>query len=221
MLHLLFTLALYLLGIGVMGIAAFPGVLLLLAAWGGTASFDPLPRALLLSLSAAAAYFLYGLTLLLVVGFLRLLLRLNLREGEFPAVSPQGARWALANAFYLVVTITFIDFILLTPIAPFFWRLMGAKVGRGVQINSKFCADLSLMEVGDQAVIGGHATVIGHSFERGKLILRRVRIGRRSIVGLNSVVLPGAEIGEGATVAAGAIVPKDTQVQPHTTYYGP
>lgn len=221
MLQLLFTLALYLLGIGVMGIAAFPGVRLLLAAWNSTASLDPLPRALLLSLSAGAAYFLYGLTLILVVGLLRFLLRLDLHEGEFPAISPEGARWALANALYLVITITFIDFILLTPIAPFFWRLMGAKVGRGVQINSKFCADLSLVEVGDQAVIGGHATVIGHSFERGKLILRRVRIGRRSIVGLNSVVLPGAEIGEGATVAAGAIVPKGTKVQPHTTYYGP
>ncbi len=221
MLQLLFTLALYLLGVGVIGVAACPGVLLLLAAWERSATLALLPRSLALSLSGAAGYFLYGLTLLLVVGMLAYLLRLKLQAGEFSPISLEGARWALANALYLVVTVTFIDFILLTPFAPFFWRLMGAKVGRGVQINSKFCADLSLLEVGDQAVIGGHATVIGHSFERGRLILRRVRIGRRAIVGLNAVVLPGAEIGEGATVAAGAIVPKDTRVPPHTTYYGP
>ena len=73
--------------------------------------------------------------------------------------------------------------------------MMGAKLGKNVQINSKYCADFSLLEIDDKAVIGGHATVIGHSFERGRLILKKVRIGKRAIIGLNSVVLPGATIG--------------------------
>jgi hypothetical protein len=44
---------------------------------------------------------------------------------------------------------------------------MGANIGCNVQINSSYCADLSVLELGDGAVIGGHATVICHSFERG------------------------------------------------------
>ncbi len=130
-------------------------------------------------------------------------------------------RWMIVNALQLIVSITFMEFILLTPFAAWFYRLMGAKVGRNVQINSNFCADLPLLEIGDGAVIGGHATVIGHSFERGRLILRRVVIGRQAVIGLNAVVLPGSTIGERATVAAGAVVPKQTQVPAGAVYFGP
>ncbi len=216
----MFTLALYLLGVGIFGLAVFPGALFVWAVWKATAFSPMLPRLLFLCLGGAAAFFIFGIALILIVGVLRLLLRLDLHQGEFSMVSPSSAQWALANALYLVVAVTFMDFILITPLAPFFYRLMGAKVGRNVQINSKYCADLSLMEIGDNAVIGGHATVICHSFERHRLILRPVKIGKGAIVGLNAIVLPGAEIGEGATVAAGAIVPKDTKVPPHTTYMG-
>jgi acetyltransferase-like isoleucine patch superfamily enzyme len=97
---------------------------------------------------------------------------------------------------------------------------MGARLGLNVQINSKFCADLSLLEIGDGAVIGGHATVIAHSFESHGLILKRVRIGHQAIIGLNAIVLPGARIGERAVIGAGVFVPKDTVVPSGTAYLG-
>ena len=97
----------------------------------------------------------------------------------------------------------------------------GGKLGLNVQINSKYCADLSLLEIGDNAVIGGHATVIAHSFEPRGLILQRVRIGRHAIVGLNAIVLPGVEVGERAVVGAGVFVPKGTKIQAGTVYLGP
>jgi len=218
--QILLALLLYVLGITVIGLALFPGAVLCYSVWLQTAAQTVPVRLLLVSFSVAAAYFLYGFSLILVVALLRILLGWRLREGEYPMVSPGAVRWACANALQLLVSVTFMDFILLTPFAPLFYRLMGARVGRNVQINSKYCADLGLLEIGDGAVIGGHATVIGHSFERGKLILRKVRIGKKAVIGLNAVVLPGAAIGDGATVAAGAIVPKDTRVEPNSVYYG-
>jgi len=202
------------------GLSVFPAVVLCYSTWTGMAGGPVSVRLLGFSFAAAVGYFLYGFCLILVVATLRLLLGLRLREGEYPMFSWGSIRWACANALQLVVTITFMDFVLLTPFASFFFRLMGAKVGRHVQINSKYCADLALLEIGDGAVIGGHATVIGHSFERGKLILKKVKIGRKAVIGLNSVVLPGAEIGEGATVAAGAVVPKNTRVTANSVHYG-
>lgn len=97
---------------------------------------------------------------------------------------------------------------------------MGAKLGLNVQINSKFCADLSLLEIGEGSVIGGHATVIGHSFERRGLLLKKVRIGRHAVIGLNAVLLPGVEVGDRAIVAAGAVVPKGTRVAADSVYLG-
>lgn len=218
--QLLFTLALYLLGVVAIGLSVFPAAALCYFAWAGTAGSPAPVRLLGFSFAAAAGYFLYGFCLILIVAVLRLLLGFRLKEGEYPMFSLGSIRWACANALQLVVTVTFMDLVLLTPFASFFFRLMGAKVGRHVQINSKYCADLGLLEIGDSAVIGGHATVIGHSFEKGKLILKKVKIGRKAVIGLNSVVLPGAEIGDEATVAAGAIVPKNTKVEAHATYYG-
>ncbi len=168
----------------------------------------------------AGSYFLFGFALVLIAGALRKILGLQLTEGEHAVGSPESLRWYTANAIQYLVSVTFLDFLLLTPFAGLFLRLMGAKVGRNVQVNSKYCADYSLLEIGDGTVIGGHATVIGHSFERGKLILRKVKIGKKVVIGLNSVVLPGAEIGDGAVIAAGAVLGKDARVEPGAVYAG-
>jgi acetyltransferase-like isoleucine patch superfamily enzyme len=217
-LQFLFTLMMYVLAILIMALAIYPGVVICFYVWLKTVDYALFLRIFLFCLSLTTAYFLYGFVLIFLTGIIRIIFRLNLKEGEYRIASLGMARWAFINALYLLISITFMDFVLLTPLASLVFRLMGAKVGRNVQINSKICADLSLLEIGDDAVIGGHATVICHSFERGRLILKKVKIGKRAIIGLNAVVLPGAEKGDGALVAAGAIVGKNVKVAAHSVY---
>ena len=119
----------------------------------------------------------------------------------------------------MVVKVIFLDLILLTPYCAIFYRMMGAKIGHNVLINSKNVADLSLLEIGDNSAIGGSATIIAHSFEKGGLKLKKVIIGKNVIIGLNSVIFPGVEIGDNAMIAAGAIVPKGTKVEANSVYY--
>ncbi len=216
----LFALFLYALGVLILGLAIFPGALLIYFVFIQTAGDAIASRVLMLCFSLVTAYFLHGLVLIFLVGVFRILFRLKLREAEYPMASLGSAKWFITNALQTLVSITFMDFILLTPFASLFYRFMGAKLGKNVQINSKFCADLSLLEIGDGAVIGGHATVIGHLFEHNKLILKKVKIGRRAVVGLNSIIMPGAEIGDGALIAAGAVVPKDAKIAPGSVYFG-
>jgi acetyltransferase-like isoleucine patch superfamily enzyme len=218
--QLIFTIFLYIMGIVIIGLAAFPGFLLCYIIWNHSAATSPSLRILFIAFGAASAYFIFGLSLLIITGFIRIILNLNLKEGEYHIISAGAVKWAMANSLYLLVAATFMDFILLTPFANFFYRIMGAKVGKNCQINSKFCSDMSLLEIGDGAVIGGHATVICHSFERNRLILKKVRIGKRAIIGLNSVILPGCEIGDGALIAAGAVLSKNTIVEPRSIYFG-
>lgn len=220
LLQLLFTFILYCIGMIIIGLAIFPGLLLCYHIWFETSIFVISQRILFLCFGIAGSYFIYGITLIAIVGILKSALKLNLKEGEYRLISWSTARWAFANSLYLVVAVTFMDFILLTPFASLFYRLMGAKLGKNVQINSKYCADLSLLEIGDGAVIGGHATVICHSFERNRFILKKVKIGKNAIIGLNSVLLPGCEIGDGALIAAGAVLAKNTKVEPHGVYFG-
>jgi acetyltransferase-like isoleucine patch superfamily enzyme len=218
--HLAFAACLYVFGVLVIGLAIFPAVSLVYLVWIQTAGYFPVLRLLSVCLTLAAAYFVYGFSLIFILGILKMVFRLNLKEGEYRVASVGMMRWMFINSLSYLLSITFMDFTLLTPLVVYFFRMMGAKVGKNVQINSTNCADLSLLEIGDNSVIGGHATVICHSFERGRLILRRVKIGKNVVIGLNSVVLAGSEIGDGAFITAGAVLGKNKIVEPHSVYAG-
>ncbi|MDP2905223.1 MAG: DapH/DapD/GlmU-related protein [Candidatus Omnitrophota bacterium] len=218
--QIILVFCLYLLAAFIIGVSIFPGLLLCYYIWSHTTGSSIILRALMLSFGFSISYFIYGLTMILLVGMLRIIFRLNLKEGEYRIFSLGTIKWYIVNSLFYLVSVTFMDFILLTPIASLFYKLMGARVGKNVQINTKFGADLSLLEIDDEAVIGGHATVICHSFERSRLILKKVKIGKKAIIGLNAVILPGCEIGDGALVAAGAVLGKNKIVEPHSVYAG-
>lgn len=215
------VLFLYVLGALVVGFALVPSIALFLKLLADTALYDIQTRAVVLGLGMAVGYFLFGITLLLLVGLLNIALNLRLKEGVYGIKDTETLKWFFVNALVQGVKAFFMDFMLLTPFASLFYRMMGAKLGQNVQINSKNVADISLLEIGDHSVIGGNATVIGHVFERRGLRLKKVKIGANVVIGLNSVVMPGVEIGDNAIVAAGAIVPKDTVIPPRTVYIGP
>ncbi|MBF0531877.1 MAG: hypothetical protein HQL23_02145 [Candidatus Omnitrophica bacterium] len=212
------VLCLYFLGTMVVGLSLVPSLMLFLNLLRWTAGWDILARALMLGLGMAGGFFLFGIILLLLVGLLNIVLQLRLKEGYYGFKDSEMLKWFFLNALVQAVKAFFMDFMLLTPFASLFYRMMGAKLGYNVQINSKNVADLSLLEIGDNAVIGGNATVICHIFERKGLKLKKVKIGANALIGLNSVIMPGVEIGDNAIVPAGAIVPKDTKLGPREVF---
>ena len=218
--RVLLALLLYIIGALVLGVALFPSALLCAVVWQYTADLLFWQRVFSVCLAVGIGYFIFGFALMLLAALLRGVFRLDLKEGEYPLASLGMLRWYISSALQFIVWSVFGDFLLMTPFASLFYRLMGAKLGLNVQINSKYCADLSLLEIGDGAVIGGHATVIAHSFESRGLILKKVRIGRHAIIGLNAIVLPGVEVGDRAVIGAGVFVPKGTKVAPGSTYLG-
>lgn len=218
--RLFFSLALYVMAVFYFGIALCPGIGLVLMTWQKTLSQPLAARCLLLGFSIASAYFLFGLSLVFLIGFSRIALRLRLKEGTYKMISAQAAAWACINSLYLTINFTFIYFILLTPFASMLLRMLGAKIGRNVQINSKFIFDASLLEIGDNTVIGGGAIIIGHQVEHGLLKLRKVKIGKNVTIGSNAIVTPGCEIGDGAIIGAGAVMLKNSKVKPHSIWYG-
>jgi acetyltransferase-like isoleucine patch superfamily enzyme len=119
-----------------------------------------------------------------------------------------------------MVNFTFIDFILLTPFANLLFRLLGAKLGRNVQFNSRHVYDATLIEIGDNTVVGGGAIILGHIVERGKLKLKKVKIGKNVTIGSHSTIMPGCEIGDGAVIGASAVLLKDTKVDARDVWFG-
>jgi non-ribosomal peptide synthetase-like protein len=218
--QLALTFALFAEVVAICGVALAPAVALL--GWaaqrlppGGAA------RAVGLGFAAAAGYFAFGLALLLLLPVARwVTFARGTPVGRFPYLSFAAWRWASYNALTLVFRFTFVNWIRLTPLLPLYHRLMGARIGRRVQINTAVVADQNLVEIGDDTVIGGDVTLVCHSAERGRLVTAPVRIGRGVTVGLMAVVLPGCVIGDGATISAGSVLSKGTRVGPGEVWAG-
>jgi len=102
----------------------------------------------------------------------------------------------------------------------FYLRMNGARLGRGVYVNSLHVTDHNLLEFGDYVVIGDGVHLSGHTVERAVIKTGRVRLGRGVIVGLDSIVGIGVEAGPGCQIGAFSLVPKYSKLEAAATYVG-
>ena len=156
-------------------------------------------------------YLLWGLVLLLICGILGGLLRPPLREGRYPLKSWVTIGWAWSLLFHKVAQM-FIKNIVPSLQVNIYYKLMGAKIGKSVQILTDSLNDAHMVTLGDGVVVGGNATINGHLVERGEIVLAPVKVGNNAVIGGGSIVQPGCTIGEGAVVASRAGVPKWTEI---------
>lgn len=107
-----------------------------------------------------------------------------------------------------------------TPLWTFYMRLNGARLGRGVYVNSLDVNDHNLLEFGARVIIGGDVHLSGHTVERGAVRTARVRLGDHVTVGIGTIVNIGVEAGPWCQIGALSFVPKHARLEGHTTYVG-
>jgi len=107
-----------------------------------------------------------------------------------------------------------------TPVWVLYMRLNGARIGRGVWVNSLSLMDHNLLEIGDGSVVGSDVHMAGHIVEGGVLKTAPVRVGRHVTIGIGTVVEIGAEIGDGTQIGALSVVPKHAKLEPGAVYAG-
>lgn len=107
-----------------------------------------------------------------------------------------------------------------SPIWTWYVWLNGARIGRGVYINTLALSDHNLLDCGDGVVIGEDVHLSGHTVERGTVKTARVKLGRGVTVGLGSVVGIGVQAGDGCVIGALSVVPKYARLEAGTTYAG-
>jgi len=107
-----------------------------------------------------------------------------------------------------------------SPLWTGYLRLNGARIGRGVYVNSLFVSDHNLLEIGDGVVIGSEVHMSGHTVEAGVVKTAQVRLGRGVTIGLGSVIDIGVTVGARSQVGALSLVPKFTTLDADTVYAG-
>ncbi|MDB5066671.1 MAG: non-ribosomal peptide synthetase [Chloroflexi bacterium] len=81
-------------------------------------------------------------------------------------------------------------------------RLLGARVGRRVCLQTTYLTEFDLVQVGDDACVGASASLQTHLFEDRVMKMSTVALGRGSTVGARAVVLYDAQLAAGAVLDA-------------------
>jgi serine acetyltransferase len=205
--------------IAIWGLAAVPGAALVMHVFELTSGEGLWIRAFWLGLSGGGAYFLWGISTLLIVGTFGIILRPRLPEARVPLKSALTVRWAFLSLLHRLA-LPFLNQIVPSWIANTYFRLMGCKIGSGAQITSAHINDCFMVTLGDDVVIGGTSTINGHVVERGELVLAPVTIGSGVVIGARSTVMPGCTIGDKAVLAGHAILTKFTEIPPGEVWGG-
>ena len=198
----------------VLGLGFFPMVLFLAGVWRLMGGHPLWLKALAFSFSIGFGYFIFGTALVFVCVFVKNLFGFRVTPGLHSIYSKETMSWMGYNSMILIANSAFLDVLRLSPFQTLFYRLMGAKVGNNPNINTGGLADLSLLELGDNVLIGGGVALICHASERGYLRLEKTKIGNNVSIGISSVIFPGCEIGDGAVIAPMSLLAKGTKVPP-------
>ncbi len=195
-----------------MGVSLAPGLWLLTHTYEATATSHVAIKALSLGLSGAAAFFMYGFTLIFVVPAVNKLLPLKVKPHRASWFSLSVIPWYYHNALTYLVRYTFLEFITPTPFNKLFFQMMGMKVGKGTMINTSNISDPCLIELGDYVTIGGSATLVAHYGMKGILIIDKLVVKDNATIGLRAVLFGDVTIGEGVTVKPGEVVLPKTHI---------
>jgi len=177
------------------------------------------PLALLLLLPLALIGI--GIALALLVVLLKWVLIGKYRTRVEPLWSVFVRRSELVTGLYETVMVpALLGWLTGTPwIAPAL-RLLGVKIGKRVWMGTTFITEFDLVEIGDDAVIGGLTSLQTHLFEDRVMKMSTVKIGAGASVGPRSVVLYDAEVGAGASLDALSLVMKGESLPPGSQWRG-
>lgn len=218
--HWLATLALYLLAASALGLA-FGAALAFLSGWqdmiAPIAGAWRWPAA---GLGFGLAFFIGGLTLLLVVPVYNALLPTRVAAYHGSYFSIASLPWCLHNGLFYLVRYTFLPFVTLTPLGPWFLRAMGMRIGRRAFINTELISDPCLIRIGDDAVIGGAVHLFAHYGGGGHLSIAPVEIGDRATIGLGATVMGDVVIGADAVLLPHSVLLPGSRVGPGETWGG-
>lgn len=209
----------------VFGIATLPALLF----WNSFRAL-PLPSpawlpyvsAVLVAMSLIPAYLIFAICLMaLSAGSCRLLgWRTEPGVYSLEEINPKLVKWAAYNASINVVRIFAGEALRATPLWTVYLKWNGAKIGKGVYVNTARLFDHNLLQLDDRTVVGGDAKMIAHLVEGGKVKAYPVILRRRSVIGVNAVISPGVEIGENSAVGAMSFVPKHVKIPANEIWGG-
>jgi hypothetical protein len=158
------------------------------------------------------------LGLLFIVPILNLPLRPLVKAYRGPWFSLESVPWFYHNALMYLVRYTILNLITPSPLATFFLKGMGMKIGKGALINTSNISDPCLIELGDYVTVGGSVYMMAHYGQKGFLIIDKLVVKRKANIGLHAYLMGAVEVGEAAQIYGNTMVLPKTKVPDYARF---
>ncbi|MEU4620750.1 Pls/PosA family non-ribosomal peptide synthetase [Actinoplanes sp. NPDC023801] len=107
-----------------------------------------------------------------------------------------------------------------TPLLTMWLRTLGARIGRGVWLETLWLPEFDLVRLGAGATVNRGCVVQTHLFHDRIMSMDEVTLGAGATLGPHGIVLPGAGIGARTTVGPGSLVTRGDAVPADTRWLG-
>jgi non-ribosomal peptide synthetase-like protein len=107
-----------------------------------------------------------------------------------------------------------------TPFVCWYFRMLGAKIGRRVYMETTDLTEFDLVRIGDQAALNADCTIQTHLFEDRVMKMSTIDIAPRCKVGAGSLVLYDTRLEEGAALGALSLLMKGETLPAWTSWQG-
>ncbi len=218
--HIATMIPVYFLACLVLGACLIPGISLYRAISELTAGQATLIQNAAYGLTFAIGFFMYGVSMIFMAPALNFVLVRRLKEWRGPYYSAESLKWFIHNGLTYLVRFTFLEFVTPSPLGILFYQMMGMKIGRGVQINSTWISDPSLIDIGDKSTIGGSVTLAAHYGQGGLLVIAPIKIGAACTIGIKATIMGGVTVGDGAKLLPNSVLLPKTIVPAGETWGG-
>jgi non-ribosomal peptide synthetase-like protein len=127
---------------------------------------------------------------------------------------------AVTNLYESLAVPNFLDFLRGTPMLPWALRLLGAKIGSGVYLNTADLTEFDCVRIGDEAELNAWCGPQTHLFEDRVMKIGLVEIGTRTTIGPRTTILYDTHVGDGVNLGPLTLVAKGERLPAGTRWEG-
>lgn len=100
------------------------------------------------------------------------------------------------------------------------YRMMGARIGKGSEISTNLAGRYDLVDIGENNFLGDEVIFGDEEVRRGWMTLRAVKTGDRVFLGNDSIVPGGSVLADGALIGVKSKMPASLSVGADETWFG-
>ena len=126
----------------------------------------------------------------------------------------------ITSTYEALVVPFFFEYLIGTPLLPFFLKFFGVKTGKRIFLNTTDITEFDMVTIGDDVAMNAECGPQTHLFEDRVMKIGAIKIGDRVTLGSRAIVLYDSEIGEDVMIEPLSLIMKGETIPANTQWGG-